>query len=271
MDRSHLKNPFAMPFLAGRTIPNDSCRTPAQSHAATVPPSSGATGRSSAPQKSPNRSPCLIQHHLWREDLYQMMLHRPIETTPFIRNGQTFCTGSHAPSDPAKYRTQSSALSPCSVCIAGRIHTIKRYVPTMDKTMRMHSITSTIENGFVHLPDKAAWLGEYLHELTTFPKAKNDDQADSTSQALDWFKSSVRGGYGLLDYARQESDRRKAAQQASTVPESKLCSRCNSVMSQPIPGGLRCAQCGAQWSPPTSKPRVLTRKDVLNRASLFRF
>jgi hypothetical protein len=37
--------------------------------------------------------------------------------------------------------------------------------------MRMHSVTSTIENGFVHLPDKASWLGEYLHELASFPLA----------------------------------------------------------------------------------------------------
>ena len=72
------------------------------------------------------------------------------------------------------------------------MHAIKKYEPTMDKIMRMHSVTSTIENGFVHLPDKAAWLAEYLHELTTFPKGKNDDQADSTSQALDWFKNKQR-------------------------------------------------------------------------------
>ena len=68
------------------------------------------------------------------------------------------------------------------------MHAIKSYEPTMDKIMRMHSVTSTIENGFVHLPDKACWLAEYIHELTVFPKGKNDDQADSTSQALDWFK-----------------------------------------------------------------------------------
>ena len=58
----------------------------------------------------------------------------------------------------------------------------------MDKITRMNTITSTIENGCVHLPDKAAWLGEYLHELSSFPKAKFTDQCDSTSQALDWFK-----------------------------------------------------------------------------------
>ncbi len=70
------------------------------------------------------------------------------------------------------------------------VHAIQKYEPTMDKIMRMHSVTSTIENGFVHLPDKAAWLPEYLHELTGFPKSKYDDQADSTSQALDWFKQN---------------------------------------------------------------------------------
>src|SRR5579863_9237129 len=70
------------------------------------------------------------------------------------------------------------------------LHAVTRYEPKLEKIMRMHSVTSTIENGFVHLPDKAFWLAEYLHELMTFPKGKNDDQADSTSQALDWFKNS---------------------------------------------------------------------------------
>jgi hypothetical protein len=28
-----------------------------------------------------------------------------------------------------------------------------------------------IENGFVHLPKEVAWLNEYLHEVTVFPKA----------------------------------------------------------------------------------------------------
>ncbi len=38
------------------------------------------------------------------------------------------------------------------------IRAIRKFEPTMDKIMRMHSVTSTIENGFVQLPDKAAWL-----------------------------------------------------------------------------------------------------------------
>lgn len=67
---------------------------------------------------------------------------------------------------------------------------VKGVVPVGDKTMRLHAQTATIENGFVFLPDKAPWLAEYLHELTTFPKGKYDDQADSTAQALAWVKAS---------------------------------------------------------------------------------
>jgi predicted phage terminase large subunit-like protein len=80
---------------------------------------------------------------------------------------------------------------------------VTRYEPKMDKIMRLHSVTSTIENGFVYLPEQAEWLGEYLHELTTFPNGKYDDQTDSTSQALDWIKSGFKC-LGLLDYFRQE-------------------------------------------------------------------
>src|ERR1700676_3811467 len=34
--------------------------------------------------ESPNRLPGLMPHHLWRENLYQMVLHRPTETTRLI-------------------------------------------------------------------------------------------------------------------------------------------------------------------------------------------
>jgi predicted phage terminase large subunit-like protein len=81
---------------------------------------------------------------------------------------------------------------------------VTRYEPTMDKIMRMHSVTSTIENGSVYLPAEAHWLSTYLHELMSFPKGKHDDQADSTSQALDWAKASNIELPLLEFYKRQE-------------------------------------------------------------------
>jgi hypothetical protein len=40
----------------------------------------------------------------------------------------------------------------------------------------------------MYLPTEADWRAAYLHELTLFPNGKHDDQADSSSQALDWAK-----------------------------------------------------------------------------------
>jgi len=63
-----------------------------------------------------------------------------------------------------------------------------------------------IENGFVHLPETAPWLAEYLHEMTVFPRGKHDDQVDSTAQFLDWFKTPFPG-QGIFEYYRQEAEK----------------------------------------------------------------
>jgi predicted phage terminase large subunit-like protein len=185
-------------------------------------------------------------------------------------------------------REQAGAFNPKTIMIEDKasgtqliqelvnegMHAIKKYEPTMDKIMRMHSVTGTIESGFVYVPDKAAWLAEYLHELTTFPKGKYDDQADSTSQALDWFKNhSTRKELGLIEYLKKEGERMMAAQQSAKIPESRPCSGCNGVMSQRIAGGLRCMQCGAQWPPPGTQQRAQypTRTDILNGVKFGRF
>jgi predicted phage terminase large subunit-like protein len=183
-------------------------------------------------------------------------------------------------------REQAGAFNPQTIMIEDKasgtqliqelvsegMHEIKKYEPTMDKIMRMHSVTSTIENGFVHLPDKAAWLGEYLHELTTFPNGKYDDQADSTSQGLDWLKSnSTNWVLGLIEAEKQEAAKMIAEQQSGIIPESKPCTGCNGMMSQRIPGGLRCMNCGAQWSAPPPPMQYPTRKDILNGWKFRRF
>jgi predicted phage terminase large subunit-like protein len=85
------------------------------------------------------------------------------------------------------------------------LHAVTRYTPSMDKLMRLHASSAVIENGFVYLPATADWLAPYLHELTTFPNGKHDDQADSTSQALDWFKQGHTGpGMGFYHFMLQE-------------------------------------------------------------------
>jgi hypothetical protein len=72
--------------------------------------------------------------------------------------------------------------------------------------------------------DRENVVPEYLHELSSFPKGKYDDQADSTSQALDWFKQqSMNSVYGLLEYYKQEAERIMAEE--STAPKPFVVTR----------------------------------------------
>ena len=78
---------------------------------------------------------------------------------------------------------------------------------TTDKQTRMRSQTLIIENGFVHIPESAPWLEEFLHELSVFPNGRYDDQVDSVSQALESL-SDWSGGRGLFEFMREDAARR---------------------------------------------------------------
>jgi predicted phage terminase large subunit-like protein len=97
--------------------------------------------------------------------------------------------------------------------LAEGIHAVTRYRPQADKVMRMHAQTATIENGFVHLPEAAPWLAEYLHELAIFPYGRFDDQVDATAQFLDWCKGAAHedGIYALYRMRYEEMRRREGA------------------------------------------------------------
>lgn len=72
------------------------------------------------------------------------------------------------------------------------IYGVRPYVPPpgSDKILRLYAQTAEFESGRVLLPSSAPWLEEYIHELTTFPGSKYDDQVDSTTQALDHLKAN---------------------------------------------------------------------------------
>jgi len=96
--------------------------------------------------------------------------------------------------------------------IADGLYAVTRYQPQSDKVMRMHAQTAMIENGFVYLPDTAPWLAQYLHELTTFPNGRHDDQVDSTAQMLDWFKrGSGEPTDGIWHYYKELAQQARAS------------------------------------------------------------
>ena len=99
--------------------------------------------------------------------------------------------------------------------IADGCHGVTHYHPDGEKTMRMHSRTAMIENGFVHIPETAPWLAEYLHELSVFPNGKHDDQADSTAQFLDWCQKPFPG-QNIFELYRRDAE--AAEQQRKPQP-----------------------------------------------------
>src|ERR1700751_3860481 len=99
-------------------------------------------------------------------------------------------------------------------------HGVTRYQPTGDKTMRLHAQTAIIENGFVHIPETAPWLAEYLHELTVFPNGKHDDQADSTAQFLDWFKTPM-SCWGIFELTRRQAQ--ELEERRKPLPVKTVC------------------------------------------------
>lgn len=152
--------------------------------------------------------------------------------------------------------------------ISEGIHSIQGYYSGMNKTMRMSSACSTIENGFVHLPEKAEWLPDFIREMVTFPNAKFDDQVDSTSQALDWFKEKPQKKVlGWIEYLKKQEHAPERGILPLGLQQSRPCTNCGGAMSQPIPGGLRCMQCGAQWLNPDRQQSIphLNRKAIFGR------
>ena len=81
-----------------------------------------------------------------------------------------------------------------------------------------------IENGFVHLPKEAAWLAEYLHELTVFPKGKHDDQVppDTSFRGQPRTCSTGSSGPGARRGIYQLYEERYQAQQAAASQTPKL-------------------------------------------------
>jgi predicted phage terminase large subunit-like protein len=60
--------------------------------------------------------------------------------------------------------------------------------PEGDKVTRLYATQAMFEAGSVRFPQDAPWLQDMIVELMAFPNYRHDDQVDSISQALTWFR-----------------------------------------------------------------------------------
>lgn len=58
--------------------------------------------------------------------------------------------------------------------------------PKDSKESRAQAVSPEFESGSVFIPDpsKASWVHDYIEEMCVFPRGRNDDQVDTTTQAL---------------------------------------------------------------------------------------
>jgi predicted phage terminase large subunit-like protein len=150
---------------------------------------------------------------IWGKDLYLLhVLRRRMEYPELKRAVREQCQAFGA--NVVLIEDKASGTQLIQELVQDGLHAVTRYQPQSDKIMRMHAQTATIENGFVHLPKEAAWLAEYVHELTAFPRGRHDDQVDSTAQMLDWFKrgSSLSSNAGIFELYRQRAEELRRGQ-----------------------------------------------------------
>ena len=79
--------------------------------------------------------------------------------------------------------------------LKGRMFGIEAVEPEGGKEARASACAPMFESGNVYIPDPDMpgfeWVRPYMAQMTSFPFAKNDDQVDCTSQALNWGSSKA--------------------------------------------------------------------------------
>lgn len=78
--------------------------------------------------------------------------------------------------------------------LQGEIAGVIPIEPEGGKIARAYAIQPQHEAGNLFLPDPsiAPWVNDYLTELTAFPGAPNDDEADATTQAVNWMSNRYK-------------------------------------------------------------------------------
>lgn len=102
------------------------------------------------------------------------------------------------------------------------LNSVTPYTPQAEKVMRMLAQTPAIEQGKVWLPEQAPWLAAYITELTSFPKAKHDDQVDSTAQALEWFATNGKIPGITRYYQREFANRADRRDSENASPDIRV-------------------------------------------------
>jgi predicted phage terminase large subunit-like protein len=82
------------------------------------------------------------------------------------------------------------------------IYSVKPIKPQGDKQTRLFAQSGLFESGVVRVPKEARWVTDFVHEITSFPVYKFDDQVDAISQGLAYLRERLDES-GWITYYRQ--------------------------------------------------------------------
>jgi predicted phage terminase large subunit-like protein len=111
--------------------------------------------------------------------------------------------------------------------------------PEGSKADRMAAQSAKIEAGHVYLPKSAAWLGEFLTELLSFPNGRHDDQVDSVSQFLRWLHGRVSKSDQLSCAVRRlQAEGISSSLEPIQGPRRGRASLCSPDTARTMPAGI---------------------------------
>lgn len=68
---------------------------------------------------------------------------------------------------------------------------IKPITPKESKIARAEAISTYVESGNVYIPEQASYMNDLEFEIVNFPAVEHDDQVDSMTQALNYFREKA--------------------------------------------------------------------------------
>ena len=136
----------------------------------------------------------------------------------------------------------------------GRVETDPR--PQDEKKMRLNSVTSTDENGFVYLPEKATWLADYLKELTT-SRTESSTTSATRPRRRSIGSKRARKNYNC-EWVKHETEKAVAEIYGDHVGPCPFCGK-SSISHEG--SEVHCLNCDKRWDRPF-RPHRVTRGDM---------
>ena len=103
----------------------------------------------------------------------------------------------------------------------GKVKRVIGVEPTGDKLERAEAVAPLFKAGDIWLPHKSIcpWIDDFINELKVFPNGKNDDQVDSSTQAIEYLDAI--GNISLSDINKKKQEPYRTTFEKKKNPDRK--------------------------------------------------